>query len=130
MLSQTGIYAIRAMAYLAAESKNKDQPMLGRVIAEEMKIPANFLSKILNRLVQAGLIRSIRGRNGGFILARPPSTIRVREVVDLFMQLDDFKHCFLGLRKCDGRCGLHHRWSNITEQYGLMLDETTIDRIL
>ena len=129
MLSQTGIYAIRAMGYLASESDNDETPILGRIIAEEMQIPANFLSKILNRLVQAGFIRSIRGRNGGFILSRPPSKIRIREIVDLFMQLDDFKHCFVGLKKCDGACGLHHRWSNITEQYELMLDEITIDRI-
>jgi len=115
------------MGYIA--SKQDEKPLLSRTIAEEMQIPANFLSKILNRLVQASLIRSIRGRNGGFVMAKPPSEIRIREIVDLFMQLDDYKHCFLGLKKCDGSCGLHHRWSNITEQFELMLDETTIDKV-
>ena len=129
MLSQTGIYAIQAMGYLASESDKDETPILGRIIAEEMQIPANFLSKILHRLVQAGLIRSIRGRNGGFVMARPPSKIRIREIVELFMQLDEYKHCFLGLKKCDGACGLHLRWRNITEQFELMLDETTIDKI-
>ncbi len=128
MLSQTGIYAIRAMGYIASEKDNK--PLLSRIIAEETQIPANFLSKILNRLAQAGLIRSIRGRNGGFVMAKPPSEVSVREVVNLFMQLDDYKRCFLGLQKCDGSCGLHHRWSNITEQFELMLDEITIDKVL
>ena len=127
MLSQTGIYAIRAMGYVAM--KKDENPILARTIAKEMEIPANFLSKILNRLVQAGLIQSIRGRNGGFIMARPPSEIRIREIIDLFMQIDDYKHCFLGFKECDGSCGLHHRWSNITEQFGMMIDETTVDKI-
>ena len=59
MLSQTSLYAIRAMGFLASESGMDKKPILGKIIAEEMKIPANYLSKILNRLVHAGLIRSI-----------------------------------------------------------------------
>jgi Rrf2 family protein len=128
MLSQTGIYAIKAMGYIASEED--DKPLLSRTIAEKTQIPANFLSKILNRLVQAGLIRSIRGRNGGFVMAKPPSEINIREIVDLFMQLDNYKRCLIGLNNCDGSCGLHHRWSNITEQFEMMLDETTIDKII
>ena len=127
MLSQTGIYAIRAMGYVAM--KNDEKPILARTIAKEMQIPVNFLSKILNRLVQAGLIQSIRGRNGGFVMTRPPSEIRIREIIDLFMQIDDYKHCFLGFKECDGLCGLHHRWSNITEQFEMMIDEITVDKI-
>ncbi len=127
MLTQTGIYAIRAMGYI--ESQQDGNPLLTRTIAEEMQIPINFLSKILNRLVQAGLIQSIRGRNGGFVMVKPPSEIFIRDVVDLFMHLDDYKHCLLGLKKCDGSCGLHSRWRNITEQFELMLDRTTIDNV-
>lgn len=128
MLSQTGIYAIRAMSYLASERDEK--PILGRIIAEEMQIPANFLSKILNRLVQAGFIRSVRGRNGGFVMAKTASEIHVREIVDLFMQLDDYKNCLLGLNDCDGTCGFHRRWRIIAEQMEKMLDEVAIDKIL
>jgi len=64
-----------------------------------MQIPVNFLSKILNRLVQAGLIRSIRGRNGGFVMAKSPSDIFIRDIVDFFMKLDSYKRCFFGLEK-------------------------------
>ncbi len=127
MVSQTGIYAIRAMVYIA--SKQDKKPSLSRAIAEEMQIPLNFLSKILNRMVQAGLIRSIRGRNGGFTMAKPPSEIPVRDIVDLFMQLDSYKGCFLGLKNCDGSCGFHGRWRIMTEQFEKMLDDTTIDQI-
>ena len=127
MLNQTAIYAVRAMGFLATQKA--EEPILSRTIAREMDIPKNFLSKILNRLVQAGLIHSVRGRNGGFVLSTSPSKIRIRDVVDLFMKLEDYQQCFLGLKKCDGSCGLHIRWKIIAEQFEKMLNDTTVDRI-
>ena len=127
MLSQTAIYAIRAMGFLA--SQDTDGPILTSLVAKEMDIPRNFLSKILNRLVQAELIHATRGRNGGVQLARPGSEILLHEVVDLFMKINDYKKCFLGLPRCDGGCGLHLRWRIISEQFEKMLKDTTIDNV-
>jgi Rrf2 family protein len=128
MLSQTSIYAIRAMGYLALQQDHK--PVLSATIAQEMEIPRNFLSKILNRLVRDGLIISMRGRNGGFTLAKPASQIKLFDIVKLFMIINDFKKCFLGLNSCDGSCGLHIRWKIISEQFEKMLKETTVDQVL
>jgi DNA-binding IscR family transcriptional regulator len=72
----------------------------------------------------------MRGRNGGVTLNKPASQIRLHEVVQLFMKIDDFKNCFLGLKRCDGSCGLHIRWRIISEQFDKLLNETTIDQIL
>ena len=128
MLNQTAIYAIRAMGFLAIQ--DTDDPILTSLIAKEMDIPHNFLSKILNRLVQAELIHATRGRRGGVKLARPGSDILLHEVVDLFMKINDYKKCFLGLPKCDGNCGLHLHWRIISEQFEKMLKDTTIDNVL
>ena len=128
MLNQTAIYAIRAMGFLA--SQDSDNPILSSLIAKEMDIPHNFLSKILNRLAQAELIHATRGRRGGVKLARPGSEVLLHEVVDLFMKINDYKKCFLGLRKCDGSCGLHLHWRIISEQFEKMLKGTTIDNVL
>ena len=127
MLSQTGIYALRAMSFLAGQ--DGETPVLSATIAEEMNIPKNFLSKILNRLVQSGLVISMRGRQGGFVLAKPAQEITVRNVVDLFMKLDDFKKCFLVIDTCKGTCGFHKRWAVITDQCEKMLDETSIAEV-
>ena len=127
MLNQTAIYAIRAMGFLASEKEG--EIVLSNTIAKEMSIPKNFLSKIMHRLVQAGFVQSTRGRNGGFVLARKPSEIFIRDVIDLFAKLDDYKQCFLGLKNCDGSCGLHIRWNIIVEQFERMLNDTTIDQI-
>lgn len=103
--------------------------VLSSTIASEMNIPRNFLSKILNRLAQAGLITAARGRGGGVKLARSGTDILLNEVVLLFMKASDYKLCFLGLSKCDGRCGLHSRWRIISEQLEQMLTNTTIDEV-
>jgi len=116
------------MGFLA--NQDTDEPILSSLIAEEMEIPHNFLSKILNRLAQAELILATRGRRGGVKLARPGSEIFLHEVVGLFMKINDFKKCLLGLGKCDGSCGLHLRWRIISEQFEKMLKDTTIDNVL
>ena len=67
MLNQTAIYAIRAMGFLACQ--DTDELVLSSLIAKKMDIPHNFLSKILNRLAQAGLTVATRGRRGGAKLA-------------------------------------------------------------
>jgi len=128
MLNQTAIYAIRAMGFLAQQDTK--EPVLSSTIASEMKIPRNFLSKILNRLAQAGLILATRGRGGGVMLSRPKSDIFLYEVVNLFMKVDDYKRCLLGMNNCDGSCGLHHRWRIIAKQFEKMLNETTIAQAL
>ena len=128
MLNQTAIYAIRAMGFLAQQDTK--EPVLSSTIASEMKIPRNFLSKILNRLAQAGLILATRGRGGGVTLSRPKSEIFLYEVVNLFMKVDDYKRCLLGMNNCDGSCGLHHRWRIIAKQFEKMLNETTIAQAL
>ncbi len=127
VLNQTAIYAIRAMGFLAKQEL--DTPILSSTIAKDMDIPQNFLSKIINRLVQAGLLLTSRGRGGGVKLSRPGSDIFLNDVVELFMKVDDYKGCLLGLNTCDGNCGLHLRWRIISEQFEKMLHDTTVDQV-
>ncbi len=127
MLNQTAIYAIRAMGFLAQQQPGK--LILSSTIATEMEIPRNFLSKILNRLSQAGLITTTRGRSGGVALSRDASSILLNDVVRLFMHVNDYKQCLLKSSKCDGNCGLHLRWRIISEQFEQMLNDTTVDQV-
>jgi Rrf2 family protein len=128
MLSQTATYALRAMSYLA--SRHGQGPILSQTIAEEMEIPKNFLSKIMHRLVQSGLVLSTRGTRGGFTLSQDPSTIRMIDVVALFMDVKTYASCFLGRAQCDGTCKVHRKWKPISDQIQAMLENTTIDKIL
>ena len=128
MFTQTAIYALRAMAYLASEDVEK--PVLSQTIAREMNIPKNFLSKILNQLVRANLVRSTRGTKGGFVLAKDPSEIKMIDVVTLFMDVGPYRKCLLGRDECNGDCRVHVKWGPIVEKIEDMLNTTRIDELL
>lgn len=71
-------YAVRAAIELAAAG---DGPVKGERLAEAQSIPFKFLENILIELKHAGLVRSQRGAEGGYWLAKPPEEITLAEVV-------------------------------------------------
>jgi len=73
-------YGIEGLTYLARAGGNRST--LLREVSRATSIPETFLSKIFQRLVRSGLVRSRRGFRGGFLLARPASQITLREVIE------------------------------------------------
>jgi Rrf2 family protein len=71
-------YAVRAAIELAAAG---DGPVKGERIADAQGIPLKFLENILVELKHAGLVRSQRGAEGGYWLARPPAEITLAEII-------------------------------------------------
>src|SRR5258708_27518407 len=71
-------YAIRAMVELAAAGAG---PVKGERLAQAQQIPINFLENILGDLRNGGLIRSQRGSEGGYWLARPAGEISLAQVI-------------------------------------------------
>jgi Rrf2 family protein len=128
VLTHTSKYALRAMGYIAKFGDEK--PVLSRMIAEEMDIPQNFLSKIMHRLVQASYLTSARGMNGGFKLMRESETITLFEVVALFMNIQELSECLLGQCECNGTCALHGRVEPVITDFIEVLKGTTIDKVL
>jgi Rrf2 family protein len=73
-------YALEALTYLAAEPD--DRPVPSHVMAEARGLPERFLLKILKPLVSAGVVRSAKGPNGGYLLTRKPKEITVLDVAE------------------------------------------------
>jgi Rrf2 family protein len=80
-ISAKADYAVRAVVHLAATSDGQGTPVKAQTIAEEQDIPVRFLLGILNELRVSGLVRSQRGAEGGFALARPAKEIAVADVI-------------------------------------------------
>jgi len=80
-LSTKGRYALRAMVDLALQSR--EVPTLIKDISKRQEISELYLEQLLTRLKIAGLVRSIRGPKGGFMLTKPPSQIRVIDIVQV-----------------------------------------------
>ena len=116
-LSQTAEYALRAMAWIA--SRPPGQPVLARDLSEGTQIPAQYLSKILRRLVLAGVLESRKGRGGGFTFARPAKEIRFREVLVAVDAYPKEGRCAFGWGACDANqpCPLHDSWSGMSEGF-------------
>jgi Rrf2 family protein len=72
-------YAVRAAVELAATSDEK--PVKAERIANAQEIPLNFLENILGELRHAGIVRSHRGAEGGFRLAKPAPEITVADII-------------------------------------------------
>ena len=78
--SRSAEYAIRSLVYLARIPDGK--LAMARQIAEEEKIPAHFLAKILQELARKGLLRSSKGPSGGFSLRVPARQITLLRLVE------------------------------------------------
>src|ERR1700729_3514717 len=78
-ISAKADYAVRALVELAAAEGEK--PVKAERIATAQGIPLNFLENILGELRHAGIVRSHRGAEGGFRLAKPASEITVADVI-------------------------------------------------
>jgi Rrf2 family protein len=78
-ISAKAEYAVRAAVELAAVSGEK--PVKAERIATAQEIPLNFLENILGELRHAGIVRSHRGAEGGFRLARPADEVTIADVI-------------------------------------------------
>src|SRR5437868_6065246 len=80
-ISQKGLYALQAMMMLA---RHHNQGAIKiREIAYEEVLPEKFLELILLELKNARMVESVRGAKGGYRLRRPPSEIRLSEIIRL-----------------------------------------------
>jgi len=126
MLLLTSEYALRVMVFLARRPLGI--PVLGSVLAKELSIPAQYLSKVLSALARAGLLQSSRGHGGGYRLELDPRRIRLLDVVAIFEgdRLKSF--CLLGAGLCNKKtpCVAHARWKRIQDARQSFLSETTI----
>ncbi len=79
-LSHAAKYAIYALVHMAAREDNALR--ISRAIAREEGIPDLYLMKVLRPLVTRGILRSIKGPNGGYNLARAPREITLLDIIE------------------------------------------------
>lgn len=130
-----GRYAIRAVANLADASQERPVPI--KQIAEEEDISPEFLEQIFFRLKKAGIIRSIRGPGGGFLLARDPAGITLQDIflaVGEGVNLTPCSNC----AKTDKNgscsrmsfCAIHGIWVEVSGKVSDILNSYTLQNIL
>lgn len=129
-ISRSSEYAIRALTFLA--KLPREQLALAREMAETLSIPAPFLGKCLQPLVARGILRSQRGRRGGFQLRVAPSEITLFQIVDALEHLDRPRQCFLGQAECtdERACPMHAYWKEASGAFTAQLVSTTLEQVV
>lgn len=124
LISQTAEYALRAMARIASA----DGPLRATEIAADTSIPVHYVSKVLRRMVSAGLLTSQKGHGGGFRLARPARSIRFREVIAAVDGDMEAGRCAFGWGACNpaAPCPLHPAFSRLEASLTDWLGRTTL----
>jgi Rrf2 family nitric oxide-sensitive transcriptional repressor len=110
MISLTAEYALRAVTHMAAASLTEEVPTAMTVgqIARVTMVPEGYLSKVMQQLVRAHIIKSQRGTGGGFRLNRPAQEISAYDVVQAVDPIRRIEKCPLGLEAHElALCPLH-----------------------
>lgn len=128
-LNNTSQYAVRILNHIA---NNDDKALLNaKDISQTLSIPYKFLSKIMTELVKSNFIVSIRGRDGGYRLARAASEITIMDVLNQFNEFIHQESCVLGIGNCDGtkKCSMHDQWVQPKALMKKMFEETTLKNL-
>lgn len=127
MLSQRTRYTIRALLHLA--DRFGQGPVQLSEIAERQNIPAKFLTVMLSSMRRAGVVETMRGREGGYWLARPPHEISYGEIVRLTRGSLGLLPCAsrLAYQQCtncisEDKCRLHRVMLMVRDETARILD--------
>lgn len=123
-VSSKGRYAVRVMVFLA---EWPGRPLTKTEIAEAEAISPGYLQQIMGPLLNAGLVKSFRGKAGGFMLARDPQTITVGDVLRVSEGRVAPSPCW-DVNACNRAdcCPTRPFWINAARVVDELLDGTTI----
>lgn len=128
MISQTVEYALRAITTIA---QHKGQPLTALQISELTQVPGPYLSKLMQSLGRAGLVRSRRGLHGGFVLARASDELSIWEVIHAVEPFQRIHECPLGIQSHKSTlCPLHRQLDRAMETAERQFRRTTIADVL
>lgn len=123
-------YALREMMFLARD--NYQSWISTKKIANEMQIPATFLSRINMQLVKAGLLESQRGARGGIRLAKEPRSIRIYDVMSAIDGPIMVDKCLSKPEECDFPMAKQYMtyWQSIQDCLDAKLKETSLKELV
>ncbi|PRY65086.1 BadM/Rrf2 family transcriptional regulator [Vreelandella songnenensis] len=128
-LTTKGRYAVTAMLDLALNGQYG--PTCLADISKRQEISLSYLEQLFSRLRRSGLVQSVRGPGGGYLLARSADDISVSQVIDAVDETVDATRC-QGLSDCQqgSTCLTHHLWCELSGQIRHFLDDVTLAQLM
>lgn len=126
-VSTRGRYGLRAMIELAKNNNSGALPL--RVISENQKISEQYLEQLFVNLRNSGLVKSVRGANGGYLLSRPASEITAEEILISLEGPLNIVECIADDTLCEfnDECATHELWAELRERIGNVLKNITLE---
>ncbi len=127
-LSTKGRYAVMAMVDLSSHSKGS--PVALADIAERQEISLSYLEQLFGKLRKGGLVKSVRGPGGGYLLSRPAAQLRIADIILAVDEPLQTTRCSpgtpAGCHNNKGRCLTHDLWEELGNQIYLYLSSVSL----
>lgn len=130
LVTKTGEYALRAVSCLAA--LYSESAVSVAELAQLTEVPPSYLSKIMRRLVVAGLVEGHKGHGGGFRLAKAPSDISFAEVLRAVGAELWEEACGFGWGRCNAKapCPLHDQLTALRHELDTWASESNFGHVV
>ncbi|MDA7576352.1 MAG: Rrf2 family transcriptional regulator [SAR86 cluster bacterium] len=119
-------YAVNALADLEYLS-NYENPVTLKDIAARQGIDLTYLEQLFRKLRIAGIVKSVRGRNGGYVYASHPKNISIKNIMDAVEENLDATKC-AGTSSCHSgqQCNSHKLWDDLNNVVDEFLSDISI----
>jgi Rrf2 family cysteine metabolism transcriptional repressor len=123
-------YGMRALTQIAAAYPERSISV--KEIGREQQVSRKYLEQIVSAFKRAGLVRSVRGMQGGYALTRPPKAVNLGEVVRALEGPPVIVECVDDLKACNRRatCPTRDTWVRIRGAVNEILEHTTLDDLV
>lgn len=114
ILTTKGRYAVIAIIEIA--SRKSDQPVTLSAISESQNISLSYLEQIFTHLKKAGIVASIKGPGGGYILKKKPKEISIAKIIRATGEPIKMTRCSSEKKSCTTnktKCKTHHLWQGL-----------------
>lgn len=134
-LGTKGRYAVMAMVDLARHlsADPRRGPVTLADIAERQEISLSYLEQLFSRLRKAGLVKSVRGPGGGYVLGRAANELRIADIVLAVDEPLRTTRCSpesgRGCMADGGRCLTHDLWEELGNQIYTFLSGVTLEDV-
>ncbi len=130
ILSTKARYAVMAMIDIA--DSDSDQPISLVTISERQKISLSYLEQIFSRLKKSGIVESVKGPGGGYILKRNRKEITIDEIIKATGEPIKMTRCSNVKKSCistNTKCKTHHLWNGLENKIYEYLNSISLEDI-
>lgn len=130
MFNKETEYALRGLVYIKLQNLKERRPGTAE-IAKEIDAPQFYTAKILQRLVRAGFLESIKGKGGGFFFDPEKPDLQLVRLISATEGDKSYSGCGFGLKHCDENnpCPLHEKYALIRNSINKLISEETVQSL-